>query len=288
MFKGPGFTIVAGRVGKRMELRGAWNREFAEQMRLAGVQELEINYAKGFVGKDISFLADLDWLEGLLLIHRTLPDDTAVQSLSSLRLLDLNTYCRNPINFSAFPRLEECSLEWRSGAASLFQCHTISRLFINSYTAKHSESFRSLHGLTELRIANGALSDLSGLSSCRNLDFLGLYNLKRLPNLQGLGELAGLERLELNGCRNIRNIDEIAKLRHLRVLHLCDDGHISSLKPLADLVELEEFLFYESTNILDGDLSPLIQLPSLKKVVFAERVHYSHRRLDFERSVLRK
>jgi hypothetical protein len=43
-------------------------------------------------------------------------------------------------------------------------------------------------------------------------------------------------------------------------------------------------LFYESTNVLDGDLSPLKDLPKLKHVAFMERPHYSLTREELPKS----
>jgi hypothetical protein len=40
-------------------------------------------------------------------------------------------------------------------------------------------------------------------------------------------------------------------------------------------------LFYESTNIVDGDLSPLTRQKNLSSVSFQDRRHYSHKRLEF-------
>lgn len=45
--------------------------------------------------------------------------------------------------------------------------------------------------------------------------------------------------------------------------------------PLAGLQELETFLFYESTDVADGDLTVLKRLPEPQHVVFMDRPHYS-------------
>ncbi len=44
--------------------------------------------------------------------------------------------------------------------------------------------------------------------------------------------------------------------------------------------KLSEVVFYESTNIRDGDLSPLMK-HRLSSVSFQNRRHYSHRREQF-------
>src|SRR5207253_3095243 len=106
-------------------------------------------------------------------------------------------------------------------------------------------------------------------------------NLKRLASLAGIEELANLEDLEIHTCRAIRSIKEIGSLRRLKGLALNNDGDIESLKPLNNLSGLESVLFYESTNILDGDLSPVLRQKALARVSFQNRRHYSHRREDF-------
>ena len=101
----------------------------------------------------------------------------------------------------------------------------------------------------------------------------------RLTSLKGIETLANLEELEIHTCRGIGSIEEVGSLSHLQKLHLDNDGDIESLKPLEKLNSLVSLSFYESTNILDGDLSPLLHhQKSLSRVSFQNRRHYSHRR----------
>ena len=93
--------------------------------------------------------------------------------------------------------------------------------------------------------------------------------------------MANLEELEVHTCPRISSIKELGSLTRLRKLHLNNDGEIESLKALNKLDRLESVLFYESTNILDGDLSPLERQRKLSRVSFRNRRHYSRRREDF-------
>jgi internalin A len=86
-----------------------------------------------------------------------------------------------------------------------------------------------------------------------------------------------MDKLEIGTCRKIRVIDEVSSLAKLREFYLDNVGDIQSLKPLAQLSQLHRVTFVESTNILDGDLSPLVGLPNLELVAFQNRRHYSHR-----------
>jgi hypothetical protein len=40
-------------------------------------------------------------------------------------------------------------------------------------------------------------------------------------------------------------------------------------------------MFYDSTNILDGDLAPVQRHNGLSRISFQNRKHYSHRREQF-------
>ena len=70
-------------------------------------------------------------------------------------------------------------------------------------------------------------------------------------------------------------------MSRLRKLHVSNANEIESLKPLEKLSGLEWVTFVESTDIRDGDLSPLLRQKNLSRVSFQNRRHYSHSREDF-------
>lgn len=76
----------------------------------------------------------------------------------------------------------------------------------------------------------------------------------------------------------------VGALHRLRILLLGDLGDIASIRPLSRLKKLERLFLIETTNVVDGELSPLLDLPRLKHVDFLDRPHYSHRSADFPRS----
>jgi Leucine-rich repeat (LRR) protein len=121
------------------------------------------------------------------------------------------------------------------------------------------------------------------VDALRKLTFLRLGNLTRLTSLSGIEALTELEELEVQTCPRISSIEPIGVLKNLRTLYLDNDGRIESLKPLNDLHDLEKVLFYESTDIVDGDLSPLMRQSQLSRVSSKDRPHYSHTRRDFTR-----
>lgn len=275
---GGSFVVEQGAFGPRIVLAGTWDSEIYEYMQRSQINDLCLNYARGWKGRDLDFLRNLGWLKAFAILDWGIRDVSPIHHLPKLQMLEVSTYCKTEIRFECFPCLVDCRLTWREGAASLFQCRTLERLFLSNFTGESTDACGRLAELEALFIASSAVRSLEGLRSLKRIKSLGLYDLKGLESLKGIESLAQLETLEINGCRSLSGIAEIGQLSNLRRLELNDDGGLPSLKPLERLRELHEVFFYESTNILDGDLFPLAHMPHLRKVSFRNRKHYSHRR----------
>jgi len=249
----------------------------------AGIVELELNQGKGWRGSDLSFLAQLPNLKSFEIFDFNIKNIAPIHGLHELRRLGVTTYCSTPIHFSSFPELDRCALEWRPKAGSLFDCTTLTNLFVNRYKARHTDEFARLLNLESLAILNAPVQDLTGLRSLKRLRSLRLAGLTRLSSLNGVDALENLEELDINTCRRITSIEEIGSLAKLRTLYLNNGGDIDSLKPLDMLRNLESVGFYGSTKIVDGDMSPLqrqVRL-HLSHVSYRNRRHYSRRREEF-------
>lgn len=277
-----GFAIEQGKFGPQVVLESAWDDDVAKFMRTRAISELQVNYARGFVGKDLSFLEALPELKVLWIIHRTIEDVSAIHRLHELRSLKVDTYCRTPIDFARFPKLEHCYLEWRKGVSALFDRPRLKELWINGYDAESTDAFASLRLLERLSLANARTVDLGGLAKLKRLRFLGLYRLRRLSSLRGIEGLSSLTALEIQGCTKLRRLGEIGELSRLRRLLFTDVGSIASINFIENLHNLEEVLFYGSTVVEDGDLEPLTRLPKLRNLSFQNRRHYSHKRQEFK------
>ena len=247
-------------------------------MRANQIVELELNFAKGWVGTDIRFLEKLTNLLVFEIFDFGIKDISPIHHLEALRTLGIATYCSTAIEFGAFPFLEDCGIEWRPRAKSLFNCVTLNRLFVNGYKGKDTDSFSDLVNLESLAIYNSPIRNLRGLSGLRKLQYLALAGLRKLESLDGIESLTELREMDINTCRSIRSIEPVRFLSRIKKLYINNCGVIDSLDPLADLTELEAVGFYASTNILNGDLSPLARLPRLRIAAFQNRSHYSHRR----------
>lgn len=273
------YSVEEGTVGRRMVLSGRWEPGYARDAQRLGVVELELNYAKGWKGGDVAFLADLTFLRVLEITDWNLRDVSPVHGLRALTRLKISTYCNTAIDFTSFPELEDLSLEWRAKATSLFECRSVERVFLNKYTGDDLAPLLGLPRLVHLAVAGPKIS-MVGASPGTPLEFLGVYGAKRLTSLRGVEYLAKLRALEVNDCKNALDIEPLRALRGLESVHLCDDGDIESLEPLAEHGRLKELLFFGSTSVRDGRISVLRPL-LLRKVVFQDRRHYDMKRAEF-------
>lgn len=276
-----GVQLEEGDYGRRAVVSAAWSAEMTEYLLANNVIELELNTGKGWRGGDLLFLEKLPRLQSFEIFDFAISSVAPIHFLQELRTLHVSTYCQTEIRFSTFPHLVECGLEWRPKAASLFDCATLKNLFVNCYDGRDIAPFIRLGNLESLSVLNAPIENLHGLSSLGRLQFLRLANLRRLKSLLGIERLGVLEMLDVHSCRAVSAIDEVGSLLGLKKFCLNNDGDIESLKPLNKLNGLEWMLFYESTNILDGDLAPLLRQSKLSRVSFKNRRHYSHRREEF-------
>lgn len=270
-----------GRHGLRAIVKSAWSYKIGREIQDLECVELELNHAKGWTGDDLSFLSSFSKLKSLKIIDFNIKSIEPIHTLHDLLSLEVITYCKSKIRFSEFPVLEDCALEWRQNSESLFDCIGIKKLFLNNFNGKTISQISKLQNLESLAVLNAPIESLTGIDSLMKLRCLRLANLKKLHSLAGIENLTKLEELDVHTCKKITTINEISGLSALRRLYLNNIGDIASLKPLDALANLETVIFYESTNVVDGDLSPLVRQTKLSRVFFQNRRHYSHKREEF-------
>ncbi|MEQ9453206.1 MAG: hypothetical protein RLN76_01265 [Phycisphaeraceae bacterium] len=276
------FDLVQGELGLKAILRLPWSDRIEKELQQIGVREIELNQAKGWSGVSLDFLERFPELHGLEVLDLRIKDVYGIHHLHELKRLTIFTYCKTRIDFSVFACLESLSLEWRSGCKDLFSRRSLLSLFLNRYRARDTQDFARLTSLSRLGLLNSSVKSLQGLSALSSLTRLRLGLLRGVELLSGLEELVGLEELTIETCRKIRVIDELASCINLKMLALNNCGDIESLRPIRRLAQLERLFFVESTNILDGDLTPLLDLEHLRDVSYQNRRHYSHQREFFK------
>jgi hypothetical protein len=250
-------------------LEGGWRDEYAALMRERGLAVLSIMVP----GDDVSFLSGLD-LRGLVLNAGSVRDLSPLLGLP-LETLTLNTPAkpRLALDLGAFPTLRTLRMYWNPGFS--LDGSRVESLFVFGPPDPDLARFSSLP-LRRLELSQGRrLLSTAGVPD--SVRFLGLYQQGALSALV----LPRLDVLAIESCRRIADLDAVAG-QSLTRLKVANCGDIASLAPLRGMDSLEEFLAWESTNIVDGDLSVLAQLPRLRVLGMQDRRHYRPRVPEIE------
>jgi hypothetical protein len=143
-----------------------------------------------------------------------------------------------------------------------------------------SSSLLSLKGigkLTELvsvRISDCKnLINLSELSQLKELKSLEVYNCKSALNLDSIKNLINIKSIDIEKSNQISNLNFCRGLINLESINFGNCGQIDSLEPLSDLPKLKKVIFWEKTNILDGNIS-ILETRNNVELAYKKRIHY--------------
>ena len=239
------------------------------------IKHVIVSHDHGYSQDNVMFLNKIPSVEILTIQHYGPIDISGIHVLYNLKILGLNIIGGNNqvIDFSCFPKIEDCSFTWMSKAKSLFECTSLKKLYLNKFNRNDFEDFKNMYNLEEIAIGSSPIKSLNGLENT-NVHSLYLCFLTKLETLTGIESLADkIVELNINTCKKIKNINEVASLVNLERLGFNNCGDIESIKPISNLKRLSRFEFWESTNILDGDMTPCL---NLKEVAFQNRKHYTH------------
>ena len=258
---------------------GSWSPELTRFLVESRIPALYLNTARGWNGNrgDYGFLAELSQLKLLSLLASDALDLSPLERLSALERLSLQCATRRKIDFAALPKLRSVSLTWWAGAASILAHHGVESLTLISPKPRDWAQLSGSTQLKKLRMMGGNVAELDFLRGWPNLAQLELQPARALRRVSGVNSLPALRYLAIDEAHGIEDLDAIAGCKTLEALNLRDLGRIPTLRFLSDLTNLKVLFFSGSTNVEDGDLSFLDELPRLSMLHFAPRRHYSHR-----------
>jgi hypothetical protein len=189
------------------------------------------------------------------------------------------------IDLTRIQALRELRLSWSAKKySSLFDCTGLKGLGMDNYSGPDLVPLARLSSLENVGLAFTRLERLVGVEAFLDLKRLSLGPINRLETLEGIQVCRGLSDLEVGKAAKLRSIDAVKPLLSLRVLSLVDCPKISSIDPIRGHFSLEKVGFLHKTRILDGDLSALDTLPSLKHASFTDRRQYNRTNASFPKS----
>lgn len=257
-----------------IKVDGEWHPNIEKYIKKYNIKALYLNTSTGWIGKDYSFLKDLENLVELQILDPHMVNISALERLDKLEYLNIAYFPDEYIDFKKLSNLKKCSLGYPKNIKSLFEVKTLQCLALDELKLKDYSDLRKLVNLKELYIGNSSIPSLDFLNEMLTLEKLSLVNCRKINNFSPISLFVRLKYLDLRGCSKLEAIDFVKPLKNLEHLVLGNSKSIKSIKPLSGCLSLKIASF---PNIIDGDLSPLEKLPNLSNLFIQNKKHYSHK-----------
>lgn len=227
---------------------------------------------------DLGFLQEFPKLLYLEVVNQKRIDTGQLQCLRNLRGLRIETPGAG-IDFSWFPELEIFVGDWHVDNCHLDHCQEFRTLRCWQFKPR-SADLSDLAGVTRLESLHLVKTDIGSLAGVDALEDLRYLEIAYAPKLTSLDAFAtgdcGIREASFESAKKIASYKPLAALPYLRRLRLSSCAPMPDLKWTQGMNRLDQFSFVE-TNVEDGDLSPLLELPRLRYVGTMDKKHYNYK-----------
>lgn len=204
---------------------------------------------------NLDYLYDFPRLKSLKIINNEDPIIKAELYLDMTKLTELQQYSGN----YAFVH-------------NLDQAFSLKSLILDQYLKSDFVDLRKLKLLDTIKLTFSKLHSLQGCEAFSKLQCLYLYRNRALTDITALrGVKNTLKALRIENCPKIQDFSVLGELENLELLELSGSNTLPNLNFLKSMKNLKTFVF--NMNVLDGDLSPCLNL----SYVYSEknRKHYN-------------
>ena len=273
------FDLVASEHGTDLVVTGDWSPATAKALSRGKADGLILNYARGYRERNLEFLQD--WpLRRIRILAGTITDLAPVYRMAAtLESISVITAPRAPLNLARLPKLTHLGAEWEQVESSIEAGVGLRDLYLGSYNPRDLTPLAQSRQLRSISMKDRPyIESLAGIDAFPLLEKLGIYLARGLSDLSDLASASAprhLRELQLESDRGITRLDEIGTATNLEFLNISDLRDVESLAPLGNLKLLDTLYAYETTRVADGDLTPLMKLPSLKDLRMMNRRSYS-------------
>lgn len=188
----------------------------------------------------------------------------------------MDNWRNNTIWFGQIPDNLQANLDLNENKLSEFQIENIKYLTLWHYKQNKLGNLTSFpENLLYLQLNLSNIKNFNDMEKMDKLKRLELHYCTKLQKDYGLSGLANtLEHLEINQSKKFVPSEELFSLKNLRVLRLNSCGNLENLNFLNQFPNLIDFRFVD-TNVLNGDLSPILDHPTIRSVGFLNKRHYN-------------
>jgi len=247
--------------------------ECMEFLKERHLKKIWISRFYGYLDNNISFLNKYNFLKEVVINGPF--EISGLYALNNLEFLSYeNLRTDQVLDLSCFNKIKTCYLDLKSKVKNLNSLSEVKniRLFHYSVKEKDLEGLNNLKSLESLYISISNIESLSGIEKFKRLKSAEFHYLRNLTRIEAIVNLTStLEFLMFGNAKKIADFESVKSLGHLKTLAFNNCGSIPSINFIDDMPNLEDFRFVD-TDILDGNLSPLIRL---KYAGFFDKKHYS-------------
>lgn len=150
------------------------------------------------------------------------------------------------------------------------------------------EKMPEMNRILFMEINCSNIYDFEGIEKLKNLKRLELHYCRKLETDKGISKLSEtIEWLHIDMSKKFQMTNELLQLKKLKVLCLNSCGPLENLGFLSAFPNLIDFRIVD-TNVLDGDLSPILAHPKIKNAAFLNKRHYNLKDTDVKEILNRK
>ncbi len=131
-----------------------------------------------------------------------------------------------------------------------------------------------LPALEKLSLYSNRLQSLKGLETMRGLRELSVSYAPKLECIDPIGDLKELRDLRFEHCNIVRGFADLVRGEHLLNLTYMKCSPLDHVRFVGRLCSLQSFVFLE-TDVLDGDMTSLVDHPTLAHVAFTRKKHFT-------------
>ncbi|MGD9910480.1 MAG: hypothetical protein AB7U79_07775 [Candidatus Izemoplasmatales bacterium] len=189
-------------------------------------------------------------------------DASQIPAITNMKFLRVHSY--TPIVLSKFPNLEWISTSTPNKLEGIETLNNLKSITVIGGNDVCSQRILDIVGkiptVDTLQIERSEMEDLSFIRNLPNLRVLILMNNTRLKNIEAISNVSNsLQSVKIFLSSKILSFSYLSNLKSLEHLYIDSRNKISDLSFINSLPNLKTAVF-ANTNILDGNLSPLMKL----------------------------
>ncbi|WP_052455858.1 hypothetical protein [Bhargavaea cecembensis] len=188
--------------------------------------------------------------------------------------------------YDEVPANEFLGLDLKGGIKDSLNFEEIKYIYLDSYkegSKSNFYDFKRFKNLLSVELDFTNIKDFEDFEECSRLKRIGIAYARNLQSFNGISQLSEhLEVLKIEKAKRIGLETELFEMKELRILSLVGISPLENLQFLRQFPKLEKFIFVD-TNVLDGDMTPLLEHPSLQYAGYMDKRHYNIKSDEMER-----